>query len=155
MPRRRRRRPRAGGRVRQLFQTIRTAAANLLQAEIVTADGAVRIANACTNPDLFWGLKGGGGSSLGVVTRLTLRTHDLPDFFGGVDATIHATTDAAFRRLIGEFVAFYSDNLFNAHWGEIVTLRPGNRMDIRMAFQGLEQSQAAVIWRLPGHSGAG
>ena len=29
-------------------------------------------------------LKGGGGGSLGVVTRLTLRTHDLPEFFGGV-----------------------------------------------------------------------
>src|SRR6201981_1962791 len=35
-----------------------TAAANLIEAEIVTADGQVRIANACTNPDLFWGLKG-------------------------------------------------------------------------------------------------
>ena len=31
-----------------------TAAASLLQAEIVTADGAVQIANAATNPDLFW-----------------------------------------------------------------------------------------------------
>lgn len=30
-----------------------TAAANLLEAEVVTADGAVRIANACTNADLF------------------------------------------------------------------------------------------------------
>ena len=41
------------------------AAASLLEAEIVTADGAVRIANACTNPDLFWGLKGGGGGASG------------------------------------------------------------------------------------------
>ena len=55
-----------------------TAAAGLLEAEIVTADGAVRIANACTNPDLFWGLKGGGGGSLGVVTRLTLKTMTCP-----------------------------------------------------------------------------
>ena len=31
-----------------------TAAASLLEAEIVTADGAVRIANACSDPDLFW-----------------------------------------------------------------------------------------------------
>jgi FAD/FMN-containing dehydrogenase len=38
------------------------AAAGLLEAEIVTADGAVRIANACTNPDLFWAIKGGGGA---------------------------------------------------------------------------------------------
>src|SRR6266436_287685 len=39
------------------------AAASLLEAEVVTADGAVRIANACTHRDLFWGLKGGGGGS--------------------------------------------------------------------------------------------
>ena len=59
-----------------------TAASGLLEAEVVTADGRVRIANACTNPDLFWALKGGGGGSFGVVTRLTLRTHELPAFFG-------------------------------------------------------------------------
>src|SRR5882724_13393533 len=68
-----------------------TAAASLLEAEIVTSDGVVRIANACTNPDLFWALKGGGGGTFGVVTRLTLRTHDLPASFGGVFATIQAT----------------------------------------------------------------
>jgi len=33
-----------------------TAAASLLEAEVVTADGQIRIANACTNPDLFWAL---------------------------------------------------------------------------------------------------
>jgi hypothetical protein len=71
----------------------RMAAASLLEAEIVTAGGAVRIANACTNPDPFWGLKGGGGGSLGVVTRLTLRTHDLPDFVGAVNMTIKAASD--------------------------------------------------------------
>ena len=60
-------------------------AASLIEAEIVTADGEVKIANACSNPDLFWALKGGGGG-FGVVTRLTLRTHELPEFFGGVFA---------------------------------------------------------------------
>jgi len=76
-----------------------TAAAALLEAEIVTADGTARIANACVNPDLFWGIKGGGGGSLGVVTKLTLRTRELPDYFGGVFGTIKAKSDAAFRRL--------------------------------------------------------
>jgi FAD/FMN-containing dehydrogenase len=124
-----------------------TAAAGLLEVEIVTADGMVRIANACTNPDLFWGLKGGGGGSLGVVTRLTLKTHDLPSFFGAVSATIHAFSDAAFRRLVGQFIDFYADNLFNPHWGEIVTLRLGNRLEIRMVFQGLDQQQAETVWK--------
>jgi FAD/FMN-containing dehydrogenase len=55
-----------------------TAAANLLEAEVVTADGTVRIVNAFQDPDLFWALKGGGGGTFGVVTRFTLRTHELP-----------------------------------------------------------------------------
>jgi FAD/FMN-containing dehydrogenase len=123
------------------------AAANLLEAEIVTADGAVRIANACTNPDLFWGLKGGGGGSLGVVTKLTLRTHDLPSFFGGVNFTIKATSDVAYRRLIGEVMRFYGENLFNSHWGEQIVFRPGNTITISMVFQGLDQRQAEETWR--------
>ena len=55
-----------------------TAAASLLEAEVVTADGKIRIANACTNSDLFWALKGGGGGSFGVVSKITVRVHDLP-----------------------------------------------------------------------------
>jgi FAD/FMN-containing dehydrogenase len=124
-----------------------TGTAGLLEAEIVTADGAVRIANSCTNPDLFWGLRGGGGGSLGVVTRLTLKTHDLPSFFGAVYATIHAFSETAFHRLIGRFVDFYADNLLNPHWGETVTIRPGNRLDIRMVFQGLDERQANTVWQ--------
>jgi FAD/FMN-containing dehydrogenase len=123
------------------------AAASLLEAEIVTADGAVRVANACTNPDLFWAIKGGGGGSLGVVTRLTLRTHRLPEFFGAVLTTIKATSDAAFRRLIGHVVSFYSETLFNPHWGEQIVFRPGNVLAIAMVFQGLDQQQAERIWR--------
>src|ERR1700756_5658768 len=88
------------------------AGANLIEAEIVTADGEVRIANACSNPDLFWALKGGGGG-FGVVTRVTLRTHALPDFFGGVSAVIRATSDDAYRRLIAKTVEFYGQALFN------------------------------------------
>jgi FAD binding domain/Berberine and berberine like len=124
-----------------------TAAASLLEAEIVTADGVVRIANACTNPDLFWALKGGGGGTFGVVTRVTLRTHELPAFFGGVATTIQAASDAAFRRLLDRFVAFYAESLFNPHWGEIANVRPRNRLEIQMAAQGLERQQIEAIWQ--------
>ena len=106
-----------------------------------------RIANACTNPDLFWGIKGGGGGSLGVVTRLTLRTRELPDVFGAAFGSIRAASDAAFRRLIGLFVGFYADKLFNRHWGESVVFRPNNTLDIHMAFQGLSREPASVVWQ--------
>jgi FAD/FMN-containing dehydrogenase len=84
-----------GGGFGSYSKTYGTAAASLLEAEVITADGVVRIANACTHPDLFWALKGGGGGSFGVLTRLTLRTHDLPETFGFVDAAIQAHSEGA------------------------------------------------------------
>ncbi|MDE1959599.1 MAG: FAD-binding oxidoreductase [Xanthomonadaceae bacterium] len=124
-----------------------TAAAGLLEAEIVTADGAVRIANACTNPDLFWGIKGGGGGSLGVVTRLTLRTRELAQHFGGASAKIKATSATAFRALIGHFVEFYAEHLLNPHWGEQIKLEPDHTLDISMVSQGLDSAQARAVWQ--------
>jgi FAD/FMN-containing dehydrogenase len=123
------------------------AAASLLEAEIVTADGTARICNRCTNSDLFWGLKGGGGGTLGVVTRLTLRTHSLPETFGAVFATVRASSDDAFRRLIARMLSFYAAQLFNPQWGEQVRFRQGNVLDIAMVFQGLTQPQAETVWR--------
>ena len=121
-------------------RTYGTAAGSLLEAEIVTADGAVRIVNACSDPELFWGIKGGGGGSLGVVTRLTLKTHDLPDWFGGAFMTIAAASDAAFRRLIGGFIDLYRNRLFNPYWGESVAFRHDNTLAISMVSQGLDRS---------------
>lgn len=123
-----------------------TAAANLLEAEVVTADGKVRIVNACNDPDLFWALKGGGGGSFGVITRLTLRTHELPDFFGAVNATIESNSDGAYRRLLARFVEFSRNALVNANWGETVHLSRTNHFRVSMVFQGLDKAQAEAAW---------
>ncbi|HUN57770.1 MAG TPA: FAD-binding oxidoreductase [Candidatus Binataceae bacterium] len=124
-----------------------TAAGSLLEAEIVTADGQIRIANACTNPDLFWALKGGGGGTFGVVSKMTLRTHDLPEFFGVATFTIKAGSEDAYRRLIREFVRFYRENLFNDHWGEQVHLNPSNTLVIQMESHGLDRDQLSKAWQ--------
>ncbi|HWE44604.1 MAG TPA: FAD-binding oxidoreductase [Caulobacteraceae bacterium] len=123
-----------------------TAAGNLLEAEVVTADGRIRIANPRNNPELFWALKGGGGGSFGVVTRTTVRTYDLPEHFGWGDAGIRATSDAAFRRLIDRFLAFYADKLFNSHWGEQISIQPDDRLVISMVCQGLDDAEAKAVW---------
>ena len=68
-----------GGGFGSFSKAYGTAADSLLEAEIVTADGATRIVNEAREPDLLWALKGGGGGTFGVVTRLTLATHQLPD----------------------------------------------------------------------------
>jgi FAD/FMN-containing dehydrogenase len=56
---------------------------NLLAAEIVTADGEVRIVDADNEPDLFWAIRGGGGN-FGVATRFKYRLHDVSSFVGGI-----------------------------------------------------------------------
>ena len=123
-----------------------TAGANLLEAEIVTADGTVRVVNAFQGPDLFWALKGGGGGTFGVLTRLTLRTHELPAYFGGVSATITAASDAAYRALVGQMLSFYRQSLLNPHWGEQIYFGQGPTITIAMVFQGLDQAQAEQTW---------
>jgi FAD/FMN-containing dehydrogenase len=48
---------------------------NLLEATVVLADGRAVVCNERAHPDLFWALRGGGGGSFGIVTRLVFRTH--------------------------------------------------------------------------------
>ncbi len=135
-----------GGGFGSFSKAFGMAGANLLEAEIVTADGAVRIANACSNPDLFWALKGGGGG-FGVATRVTLRTHALPNDFGVVLAGVKASSDDAYRRLVARVLAFYRDALFNPHWGEQIAFLPNRTLGITMVFQGLDREQAEAVWR--------
>ena len=123
------------------------AAAGLLEAEVVTADGQVRIANACTNPDLFWALKGGGGGTFGAVSKLTLQVRDLPELAGGANFTVKAASDDAYRRLIRQFVGFYHEALFNDHWGEEAHFSPDNKLEISMVHLGLDTEQSRKVWQ--------
>lgn len=74
---------------------------NLIKAEVVTADGLQVIASENDNPDLFWGLRGGGGN-FGVVTAFHLRLYP-------VGPLLYAGQLMYPAAMAGDVVRFYRD----------------------------------------------
>jgi FAD/FMN-containing dehydrogenase len=90
-----------GGGLGRLGRRYGLACDNLLAADVVTADGRLLCATATENPDLFWGLRGGGGN-FGIVTALEYRLHPVgPTVLGG--SLIHAYPQA------GDALRSYAD----------------------------------------------
>jgi len=55
---------------------------NLLEADMVLADGSFVTVNAKHHPDLFWAIRGGGGN-FGIVTSFLFRAHEVDMVYGG------------------------------------------------------------------------
>jgi hypothetical protein len=64
-----------GGGLGPFDRSLGLGADNVLQFEVVTADGQLKVANECSERDLYWALRGGGGGNLGVVVSQTSRVH--------------------------------------------------------------------------------
>jgi len=95
---------------------------NLLEADVVLADGSFVTARAKENADLFWALRGGGGN-FGVVTSFLFRAHAVMMVYGGP-----IFWDAKYAKQI---MGAYRDFLANApeELGAVVGLKTVPSMD--------------------------
>jgi FAD/FMN-containing dehydrogenase len=82
---------------------------NLLSVQLITADGRLVTARADENPDLFWGVRGGGGN-FGIVTSFEFRLHPVTTVLAGLVLYPLARAREVFR-IYRECVATAPDEL--------------------------------------------
>ena len=113
-----------GGGIGWLMGSHGLACDNLLSVDLVTADGERVTASAEQNPELFWGLKGGGGN-FGVATSFEFRLFPVAPLFAGM--LLHSLDRAA--EALGHFRDFIleSPDALGAAAG-FVTAPDGNRV---------------------------
>jgi hypothetical protein len=134
-----------GGGFGSFSRRFGTAAGNVLEVEVVTASGEILAVNAARHPDLFWALRGGGGGTFGVVSKVTMRTHPMPTTLSAVNGTIRAARDDDFRALMQELVTLVP-RLCDAHWGEQIRLNAGNTADFSLLALDLNDDAAHALW---------
>ena len=71
-----------GGGVGYLSRKFGLTIDNLLEVDIVLADGSFATASQDKNPDLFWAIRGGGGN-FGIITSFKFQGHPVKNVFGG------------------------------------------------------------------------
>ena len=123
-----------------------TGAANIVEIEVITADGKIRIANKHNNSDLFWSLRGGGGGTFGVVSKMTMKTHDTPTESYLISGDIKIEDAEKFKELIEQFIHFFREKLNNEHFGEKVTFKKDS-LAFRIVSINLTKRQVDSVWK--------
>jgi FAD/FMN-containing dehydrogenase len=99
-----------GGGIGHLMRRFGLTIDSLLSCDVITADGDFIAASADEHPDLFWGLRGGGGN-FGIVTSFKYRLHPLgPTVLAGVLAWPMADAGHVLR-FLRDFVADAPDEV--------------------------------------------
>ncbi|CAI7666400.1 unnamed protein product [Penicillium pancosmium] len=97
-----------GGGVGSFTTTYGLMVDNAVEFEVVTADGEVRIINACNDPELFWAMRGGGGGTYAILTKyrvqvypsVPIHTYTFIANFTGVGYYENATENVALREIM-------------------------------------------------------
>ncbi|EIN13056.1 FAD-binding domain-containing protein [Punctularia strigosozonata HHB-11173 SS5] len=81
---------------------------NVLQYTVVTADGAIKTANACTNKELFWALRGGGGA-FGVAIDVVLKAWPAFHAVNAVHTTFVANSTSSYTEFMSTWLSMQTD----------------------------------------------
>jgi len=100
-----------GGGYGRLSRRFGLACDNLSGADVITADGRYTRASEQENPDLLWGLRGGGGN-FGVVTSFEYRLHPVESMMYGGHLTFSPKDTPEVLRYFVGFAADAADELY-------------------------------------------
>ncbi|EHK47862.1 hypothetical protein TRIATDRAFT_44348 [Trichoderma atroviride IMI 206040] len=111
-----------GGGYGALTPWLGLAVDQILEVEVVLPNGHVVIANSCQNQDLFWAIRGGGGSTFGVLISATVKTFPSPSF---ASVSLIATASRPYAQgtsslvayILSQFPYFASHNMSGALFG--------------------------------------
>lgn len=113
-----------GGGYGYLSRRFGLACDNLLAAEVVLADGSVVVASASSEPELFWGLRGGGGN-FGVVTSFEFKLHALEPTVFSAEFTFAADDGPTVLRAFRDLVITRQDVVSDTYTGGVSRSWPG------------------------------
>jgi FAD/FMN-containing dehydrogenase len=117
-----------GGGLGWLMRSYGLTIDNILEFDIITPDGRLRIANAEQNPDLYWALRGGGGN-FGVVTSFEYRLHPITSVTAG---WIHYPIEKA-REVMGFYRDFVDRSSDRMHAEGVFAVLPGGAKSCAVA----------------------
>ena len=100
-----------GGGFGRLGRRFGLALDNVKGADVVTADGQFRHASPEENPDLYWGIRGGGGN-FGVITSFEFQLHPLQKQVVGGDVVFPLGEAKSLLKFYGEYSANAPDDLY-------------------------------------------
>jgi hypothetical protein len=93
---------------------------NLLEADMVLADGSFVTVNDKTNKDLFWAIRGGGGN-FGIVTSFLYQLHPVSEVYGG-PMMWHLEQASELLKWYRKFIAHAPGDVYG--WFGFVTVPP-------------------------------
>ncbi len=117
---------------------------NLESVDVVSADGKLRHASAQENPDLFWGVRGGGGN-FGIVTNFEFRLHPMQRdvVAGSVSFPIARARDVL--ALFAQYAATAPDELY---MDPALILPPGGApgvVSLEVCYSGPQEKAEAAL----------